>query len=223
MHAQTSAAASAPSPLHCRTSLHTSSGPPTSYLPLLCSCAMSDVPEDVPMNLDESDCDDPEEKTWNCHSWTTKEQWAWLKRTRPAYLAARKAGHRAKYMEEMYKEYFKEWSECALIYGHRFQDRLTPEEKDVLAEAVTKRKLVRYHISPVVPYLTCSLHASNWTCGIKTAIAIVLLAGSFRHCYPKLVLPRRPAACRKLMSSIPRTGTRRTSSRTYVRRRRRWR
>ena len=118
---------------------------------------MSDVPEDVHMDLDSPDCDDPEEKTWNCRSWTTREQWAWLKRTRPAYLAARKAGHRAKYMEGMYKAYFGEWSECLSIYGHRDQERLSPEEKDVLAKAVEKRKSVSTtHLSPVVHHVTYS-------------------------------------------------------------------
>ena len=60
-------------------------------------------------------------------------------------------------MEGMYKAYFGEWSECLSIYGHRDQERLSPEEKDVLAKAVEKRKSVSTtHLSPVVHHVTYS-------------------------------------------------------------------
>ncbi|TFK78708.1 hypothetical protein K466DRAFT_606731 [Polyporus arcularius HHB13444] len=102
---------------------------------------MSDVPEDLEMDLDDTGYDS-EEESWPgpTRTWTTSPQWAWLKRTRPPYLAARKAKRRAVYLEGMYTEYLAEWSECQQIYGHRNEERLSPEEKEVLADAVKKRK-----------------------------------------------------------------------------------
>ncbi|RPD56278.1 hypothetical protein L226DRAFT_574281 [Lentinus tigrinus ALCF2SS1-7] len=105
---------------------------------------MSDVPEDVRTAMDkalsEDEACDPSEKNWTCRSWATREQWGWLMRTRPAYLAARKTRHPGKYLETMYSEFLEEWSECQRLYGHRDESRLSPEELEVLAEAVKKKK-----------------------------------------------------------------------------------
>ncbi|KAI0685037.1 hypothetical protein C8T65DRAFT_701762 [Cerioporus squamosus] len=93
------------------------------------------------MDLDEPDYDS-EEANWPgaTRTWTTAPQWAWLKQTRGPYLAAKKCGRRGIYLDSMYTDFFEEYSECRLIYGHRDKERLSPEEKEVLAEAVQKRK-----------------------------------------------------------------------------------
>ncbi len=117
---------------------------------------MSDIPEDVEMDLDEPDSDsDEESEGWPgaTRTWTTPAQWAWLKRTRPPYLAAKKIKRRAVYLETLYTDYLAVWSECQVIYGHRDEARLSPEEKEVLADAVKKRKKVRTYLSLIL--VTC--------------------------------------------------------------------
>ncbi|RDX41717.1 hypothetical protein OH76DRAFT_1489283 [Lentinus brumalis] len=96
----------------------------------------SPAPED---HGDEQSSDAESETDWCCRSWTTKEQWRWLKKTRPPYMAAQKAKQLGPYLIDMEHDYFDEWSECQAIYGHRDEKRLSPEEKDALAEAVRKR------------------------------------------------------------------------------------
>ncbi len=102
---------------------------------------MSDIPRSFSL--------DPEEEEhandkWPGPSktWTTREQWRWLKETRTPYLAAQRGKKLAAYLEEMHREYFVLWPECKLLYGHNDRARLTAEENDALNDAVKKRKEV---------------------------------------------------------------------------------
>ena len=103
---------------------------------------MSDVPDDVTMDLD-SDGDDSDDYGYDKRSWATPEQWRWLKRRRPAYLAAQKEGKLGKYLDTLARDFFEEWSECKLLFGHSNKENLTPPELEQLAEAVKKRRHVR--------------------------------------------------------------------------------
>ena len=87
-------------------------------------------------------------------SWATREQWRWLKRKRPEYLAAQKAGKLGKFLESMYHEFFEMWSECKLIFGHTNQAILTPQELDQLGEAVKKRRHVSHSSITYIVHLT---------------------------------------------------------------------
>ncbi len=107
--------------------------------------SMSDEQDDVDMEDHETD---DETDPWDRRSWTTDEQWRWLQKTRPPYLAAQKARKLGKYLTTMQREYLLEWSECLQLFGHRDVDRLTEEQRDQLREAERKKKKVSHEIDP---------------------------------------------------------------------------
>lgn len=95
------------------------------------------------MQLDDDSDSDSDYDGFDKRSWATKVQWRWLKRQRPAYLDAQKAGKLGKFLETMYHEFFEVWPESRQLFGHSNQEILTPEQLDQLAEAVKKRRHVR--------------------------------------------------------------------------------
>ncbi|KAI0690349.1 hypothetical protein C8T65DRAFT_745875 [Cerioporus squamosus] len=101
---------------------------------------MSDAPEDVMMRL-EDESGEHLDDDYDRRSWATPEQWRWLKRTRPAYLAAQKGKRLATYLDTLGTEYFEEWSECKLLFGHRDVSLLSEEQKDQLGEAQRVRRV----------------------------------------------------------------------------------
>lgn len=104
---------------------------------------------------DYSDSDsDGDDTGYDKCSWATREQWRWLKRKRPEYLAAQKAGKLGKFLESMYHDFFETWSECKLIFGHTNQAILTPQELEQLGEAVKKRRHVSHEWFTDVDKLT---------------------------------------------------------------------
>ena len=97
---------------------------------------------------------DDDSSGYDKRSWATQEQWRWLKRKRPEYLAAQKAGKLGKFLESMYHDFFEIWSECKLIFGHTNQAILTPQELDQLGEAVKKRHHVSHGSFTYIDHLT---------------------------------------------------------------------
>ncbi len=118
---------------------------------------MSDVPGSFSLDPEEDDHGDDKwpgpKKTW-----TSREQWRWLKETRSPYLAAQRGKKLASYLEQMNREWFQLWSECKLLYGHTDRSRLTEEENDALNDSVRKRKEVRYGSHLALPWAHVFVH-----------------------------------------------------------------
>ena len=163
------------------------------------------------MNLD-SDGYDSDDCGYDKRSWATPPQWHWLKRWRPAYLAAQKEGKLGKYLNTLARDFFEEWSECKVLFGHTNKENLTPEQLEQLAEAVKQRR----HVRIVTQLLTCHVtdipfpsSGSNSVSGTKTAIVSGQLPGDCRACSPLQVCVRRLVDCRRQLNCSPSATTNR--------------
>ncbi|KAM5540970.1 hypothetical protein V8D89_005281 [Ganoderma adspersum] len=77
---------------------------------------------------------------YDSRSWAMEAQWTWLWGKWSDVLRAQKGGRVSMFMALVYHNWFIEWPEIEVVFGHKDESRLTEEEKEKLRKVVADRR-----------------------------------------------------------------------------------